>query len=277
MTQTNREAKLDVPGASLHYQIAGSGPLLLLIHGAPADAAMFGGVAAQLAEKYTVVTYDHRGYGLSSLTGEPEAQVVPVQADDAHRILAEVTSEPVHVVAVSGGALIALELVAKHPEQVASLFAFEPSAIEVLPTAADQRAKFQGVVDTYNAMGVWPAMGQFIEAVGGTPPPPPAGEPTPEMLTMMEGVARSFSFFFGHQLLSFNEYVPDIAAVKASGVPVTWSVGADSAGTPCNVAGRTLAAEYGAGSVVEIAGEHDAATSHTAEFVAGVEKTIPTA
>jgi pimeloyl-ACP methyl ester carboxylesterase len=41
MSETTREAKLDVPGATLHYEVTGSGPVLLLITGAPGDATNF--------------------------------------------------------------------------------------------------------------------------------------------------------------------------------------------------------------------------------------------
>jgi len=48
---------LDVPGARLYYEIRGSGPLLLLL-GSPMDSGGFAGVAAELADSYTAVTYD---------------------------------------------------------------------------------------------------------------------------------------------------------------------------------------------------------------------------
>ena len=55
---------LDVPGARLHYQVCGSGPLLLMI-GAPMDSTGFAAIAAHLADSHTVVTYDPRGISAS--------------------------------------------------------------------------------------------------------------------------------------------------------------------------------------------------------------------
>ncbi len=46
---------LQLPGAELHYEIRGTGPLLLMIPGAPADAGALTGLAALLADRYTVV------------------------------------------------------------------------------------------------------------------------------------------------------------------------------------------------------------------------------
>jgi hypothetical protein len=57
-------ATLKVPGASLYYEVTGSGPLLLMIPGAPADAGVFAALAAQLADRYTVVdSYRRDGAG----------------------------------------------------------------------------------------------------------------------------------------------------------------------------------------------------------------------
>jgi pimeloyl-ACP methyl ester carboxylesterase len=52
---------LKVPGAALHYEIRGSGPVLLLIPGGPADGGVFAPIRELLADRYTVVTYDPRG------------------------------------------------------------------------------------------------------------------------------------------------------------------------------------------------------------------------
>src|SRR5258708_16057381 len=86
---------LKVPGASLSYEIRGSGPVLLMIPGGPADATAFAGIAPRLSDSYTVVTYDPRGLSRSQLDVVPEDQrIVEAMADDAHRLLPAVGSEP---------------------------------------------------------------------------------------------------------------------------------------------------------------------------------------
>ena len=52
---------LRVDGATLHYEVRGSGPLLLLIPGGAGDAASVDGIADDLATGYTVASYDPRG------------------------------------------------------------------------------------------------------------------------------------------------------------------------------------------------------------------------
>ena len=83
-------ATLEVPGASLHYEIRGSGPVLLIIPGMPADAGFYAAVAGQLADTWTVVAFDPRGMSRSRLHDPPADQRVEVHADDAHRVLAAV-------------------------------------------------------------------------------------------------------------------------------------------------------------------------------------------
>jgi clorobiocin/coumermycin A biosynthesis protein CloN7/CouN7 len=126
---------LDVPGARLYYEIRGSGPLLLLL-GSPMDSTGFAGMEAELADSYTVVTYDPRG--ISNSTREDATQdVTPeLQADDVHRLLSALGGEPAYVFGSSGGAVVGLALAAAHPNQVRMLVAHEPPVIELLADSA---------------------------------------------------------------------------------------------------------------------------------------------
>ncbi|TME25623.1 MAG: alpha/beta fold hydrolase, partial [Chloroflexi bacterium] len=87
-----------------------------MIPGGPADAGASQGIAAHLTDRYALVTYDPRGISRSVLN-EPveDRRVVEIFADDAHRLLATVGREPAFVFGTSGGALIGLDLGARHP------------------------------------------------------------------------------------------------------------------------------------------------------------------
>src|SRR5919108_4494073 len=103
-TATTTTAKtLKVPGATLYYEVRGSGPVLLMIPGGPTDAGMFTGLADLLADRYTVVTYDPRGHSRSTLDGAPEDVAVDLHADDAARLLDAVSDGPAYVFGSSGG------------------------------------------------------------------------------------------------------------------------------------------------------------------------------
>ncbi len=118
---------LDVPGAVLAYDIRqanGNAPALLLI-GSPMGASGFGSLAGHFTDR-TVVTYDPRGVERST-KADPTSPSTPEQhADDLHRLIDELGVGPVDLFASSGGAVNALALVAKHPEQVRTLVAHEP-------------------------------------------------------------------------------------------------------------------------------------------------------
>ncbi|MDQ1740449.1 MAG: hypothetical protein QOE53_2101, partial [Pseudonocardiales bacterium] len=57
MSSTRIET-VTVPGARLHCEVSGAGPVLLLIAGAAADAGALAGLATRLSGKYLTVTYD---------------------------------------------------------------------------------------------------------------------------------------------------------------------------------------------------------------------------
>jgi pimeloyl-ACP methyl ester carboxylesterase len=124
-TVTTDARTLRLPGATLYYEVRGSGPVLLLISGGPVDAGVFTDLAGRLSDRYTVVSYDQRGHSRSPLDGEPEDIPVSLHADDAAALLREVGDGAAYVYGSSGGGTIGLELVARHPELVRTLLAHE--------------------------------------------------------------------------------------------------------------------------------------------------------
>ena len=66
----------------------------------------------------------------------------------------------------SSGAITGLELITRHPERVRMLVAHEPPCTEVLPDAADARAFFEDVYDTYKSEGLAAADVLFMVGTG---------------------------------------------------------------------------------------------------------------
>ncbi|MBJ8029501.1 alpha/beta fold hydrolase [Bacillus cereus group sp. N21] len=127
-----KNGTLQVPGASLYYEIRGKGPVLLMIHGGGGDADKFLKVANHLVDWYTVVTYDRRGHSRSKLTNQTEDYRVETHSDDAHHLLAKLTDEPAYVFGSSSGAVIGLDLCVRYPEQVKLLIPHEPVLLQLL-------------------------------------------------------------------------------------------------------------------------------------------------
>ena len=268
MNQSRTDA-LEVPGATLHYEVCGTGPVLLLIPGGPADAGAFAPIRSELSDRYTVVTYDPRGLSRSPFDGEPEDTTVQTFADDAHRLLAAVGNEPAYVLASSGGALVGLELVSRHPEQVRALVAHEPPLTRLLDDA-DEHARFaREVYDTYLAEGVGPAMGKFLASagLGQDPPQPPAG-PSPEMAKAMARMQGNFDFFLGHMFLALGDYAPDISRLRS--LPIEVAVGEASEGQLAYRAAVALAERLGKEPAV-FPGDHGGFNSHPVAFARRID------
>ena len=65
MLQGFVDRQIETEGASIHASIGGDGPPLLLLHGYPQTNAMWHKIAPRLAQRFTVVATDLRGYGRS--------------------------------------------------------------------------------------------------------------------------------------------------------------------------------------------------------------------
>jgi pimeloyl-ACP methyl ester carboxylesterase len=276
---STRKDYLNVPGASLYYEIRGSGPVLLMIPGGPTDASIFSGIAPRLSDRYTVVTYDPRGLSRSTLDVLPEHQrIVEIFADDAHRLLAATRSEPAFVFGNSGGAIIGLELITQHPKQVQTLVAHEPPAAALLLDGSAILAAMQEVYDTYRREGIGPAMQKFLAVAGlnGGPQPGesgPQGEANPEMLEAIAQMQRNIEFFLAYYLQPVTGYQPDIAALLTGSTRVVSAVGEASRGQLAYRGGVELAERLESKTVV-FPGDHGGFTTHPNEFAAMLHKVL---
>lgn len=226
---------LDVPGARLHYEVRGSGPLLLVV-GSPMTAAEFLPLAHAMAADHTVVTYDPRGLGHSTIH-DPDQDATPdLRADDAAAILDALGADVADVFGSSGGAVTGLALATRHPGRVRTLVAHEPPLLELLPDADRHRAATEEIIATFHRDGVAAAWRAFMANAGfdveaaetaeaAAAGPPPGPEPTPdEVATQRAESAR----FFDHELRETTRYLPDIAALTAGPARIVVALGAQS-------------------------------------------------
>lgn len=160
---------LTCPGAQLYYEVSGSGPLLMLIPGASGTGESFRPLASYLISLYQVVIYERRGFSRSVLNGPQNYEHrLKTDADDVRRLLEHLTDQPATVFGSSSGAIVALEVISNHPEQVKTLVAHEPPVVKLLPDAARWLAFFDGVYNTYRTDGIPKAMQQFASTVLGS-------------------------------------------------------------------------------------------------------------
>jgi pimeloyl-ACP methyl ester carboxylesterase len=121
-----------VRGADLHVEVLGTGPAILLVHGAGESSALFGPAPRRLARLGRVIAYDRRGNGRS---GGTPAQVAD-HVEDAAALLAALDPHPAVVVGRSHGGVIACALALRHPDAVRALVLLDPAAMSLLPAAA---------------------------------------------------------------------------------------------------------------------------------------------
>jgi pimeloyl-ACP methyl ester carboxylesterase len=253
---------LDVPGAVLHYDVRGNEsstqPVLLII-GSPMGASGFGTLAGHFTDR-TVVTYDPRGADRSKRTDGAAETTPDEHADDLHRLIDALDAGPVDIFASSGGAVNALALVAKHPEQVRTLVAHEPPASQELP---DREAALGACVDiheTYQRSGFGPAMAKFIALVSYQGPLPAdyADQPDPDPAAFglpAEDDGSRDDPLVGQNIVSCNQYRHDFDALRAGSSRIVIGVGAESGQMLAGRAGVAVAERLGI-TPVTFPGDH---------------------
>lgn len=104
----------------LHYESAGQGDPVVLIHGLGANLAFwFMTIGRHLAQRYRVITYDLRGHGASSIT--PRGYMLPDMVEDLVQLLDHLGVQRAHIVGHSFGARVALAFTILQPQRVTSL------------------------------------------------------------------------------------------------------------------------------------------------------------
>lgn len=254
---------LDVPGALLAYDVrtgeSDAEPVLLLI-GSPMGAAGFGTLSGHFPDR-TVVTYDPRGVERSERTDGATEATPDEHADDLHRLISALDAGPVDIFASSGGAVNALALVARHPEQVRTLVAHESPAAQVLPDREQVLAACVDIHETYQRDGFGPAMAKFIALVSHEGPLPadyserPAPDPAMFGLPTEDDGSRDDPLL-GQNIPSGNAYVHDFDALRAAPTRVVIAVGAESGRAMAGRAATAIAERLGT-TPVTFPGGHD--------------------
>jgi pimeloyl-ACP methyl ester carboxylesterase len=264
---------IDVPGARLHYEVRGRGPLLLVI-GSPMTAAEFAPLAHAMADDHTVVTYDPRGFA-GSPVDDPDGPSNPdLRADDVIAILDDLGAGSADVFGSSGGAVTGLAMITRHPGRIGTLVAHEPPLLELLPDAQEQRAATQDVIDTFLTDGLAAAWMKFMVNAGfdlaafGDGPPEPQGAPVNPERELAEG-AR----FFVHDLAPTTQYLPDFEALRASTTRVVIGLGRESGQLLTKRTSVAVAERLGI-DTTEFPGDHGGFLGAPGEFAARLREVL---
>lgn len=130
-SHTNIQVKAQV---KIHLTMGGNGPPLLLLHGHPQTRAIWHRVAPVLAQHFTVVATDLRGYGDSSKPagGADHANYAKrVMAQDQLSVMQQLGFERFAILAHDRGARVAHRLAVDYPQAVSRLI-----LLDIAPTLA---------------------------------------------------------------------------------------------------------------------------------------------
>jgi pimeloyl-ACP methyl ester carboxylesterase len=247
---------LDVPGATLTYDVrqndTSTEPILVLI-GFPMGAAGFGSLAKHFTDR-TVVTYDPRG-SERSVENEPARPTPDDHADDLHRIIQAIGGDPVDLFASSGGAVNALALTSKHPEDVRILVAHEPPLASILDDREYALAACEAVHDTYHRSGWGAGMAHFFVIVSHRGPFTAElanqAAPDPAMFGMpTEDDGSRGDPMLGVSIVTNTHYEPDFGALRAAPTRIVVAAGEESEGEMANRGAYAVAKRLGLETVI---------------------------
>jgi pimeloyl-ACP methyl ester carboxylesterase len=121
---------------SLPAVTRGSGPDVVLVHGAVGDYRIWEGVVAELSGEYRLVAISRRFHWPALAAPASGEYTYEHQADDLARFL-QMRGGRAHVVAHSYGAGVALLVALRHPQLIRTLVLIEPPFSSVVPGTAD--------------------------------------------------------------------------------------------------------------------------------------------
>jgi pimeloyl-ACP methyl ester carboxylesterase len=108
-------------GVTLHYEVGGTGPAVLLTHGFGETLAMWAGQRKALEPAYRVVTWDMRGHGGSDAPDDPAAYSHEATVGDMRALLDHLGLARAVIGGLSLGGTMALAFHRAHPERVRAL------------------------------------------------------------------------------------------------------------------------------------------------------------
>ncbi len=120
---TKSFGRAEVNGIRVYYHMAGSGEPIVLLHGFPETSNAWRKVMPALAEHYTVIAPDLRGFGASDRpdTGYDKRTI----AEDVHQLVHQLGLGPINLVSHDVGMMVGYAYASAYPSEVKRLVLME--------------------------------------------------------------------------------------------------------------------------------------------------------
>ncbi len=129
------KTRISANGVTINLVCGGSGPPVLLLHGYPQTHVEWHKIAPKLAEHYTVIASDLRGYGDSdkppAADGDLSVYCKRTTAQDQIAVMAYFGFDTFHVVGHDRGARVAHRMALDQPERIRTF-----TSLDVVPSQA---------------------------------------------------------------------------------------------------------------------------------------------
>lgn len=160
-------------GVTLSATEAGTGPTLLLLHGAVADERLWAPHQALLADGFRSIALTQRWFGPDPWAEGGPRFGVDTHARDLVAVIDALGGAPVHLAAWSYAGHVALTAAARRPDLVASVFLYEPGVpvyvtdpAELEAWTADAEAMFGPIIDALEAGDAAAGLRALLDAAG---------------------------------------------------------------------------------------------------------------
>lgn len=244
------EYQIETAHGTLFCRREGSGPTLLLIHGVACDSEFFRETSAILAEHFTVISYDRRGYSRSiAAAGETDFSVWAHAEDAAEIIRAEQKrqaeeglcpieaeqqsngysagqidgkadqSTGVFVAGCSAGGAVTAALATKYPELVRQVFLHEPLMRGSGELAEEQDVFWEKLRKGAKKHRIITCMMHFVNAMGGM-----NRDKAGQSMEQQSRNLKNLELFLDKEMDSFSNLKLDDFDIS---VPVTVACGSD--------------------------------------------------
>ena len=133
--------QLHVNGSGMNYQVTGQGDPILFIHGLGSSMGDWQYQVEYFSSRYRVVVFDLRGHGKSDKPPGPYS--ISLFASDTAQLIDALDIAPAHVVGLSLGGMIALQLAVDRPELIRKLVVVNSGSEMIVRTLKDRMKVWQ--------------------------------------------------------------------------------------------------------------------------------------